>query len=104
MEKADIIGTLKTNYTRDLRKQVVKTLLKDEKENDKPNYQIIDQIFTYVQRELGWKLPENEEAWDYTPLDVMKEAFPHIESTKWYEIQIYAADQVLDAMKKNEAT
>ena len=101
METTQIIETLKTHYNRDLRKQVVKTLQKDEKETNKPNYQIINQIFAYVQKELGWKLPENSTNWDYTPLDIMKEVFPHIESTKWYDIQISAAKKTLDAMRAN---
>ena len=101
METTEIIETLKTHYNRDLRKQVVKTLQKDEKETNKPNYQIINQIFAYVQKELGWKLPENSTNWDYTPLDIMKEVFPHIESTKWYDIQISAAKKTLDAMRAN---
>ena len=101
METTQIIETLKTHYNRDLRKQVVKTLQKDEKETNKPNYQIINQIFTYVQKELGWKLPENSTDWDYTPLDIMKEVFPHIESTKWYDMQISAAKKTLDAMRAN---
>ena len=101
METSEIVETLKTQYNRDLRKQVVKTLLKNEKETGKPNYQIIDQIFTYVQKELGWRLPENEDEWDFTPLDIMKEVFPHIESTKWYALQISTAKNMLDVIKKN---
>ena len=101
METTQIIETLKTNYNRDLRKQVVKTLQKDEKETNKLNYQIINQIFAYVQKELGWKLPENSTDWDYTPLDIMKQVFPHIESTKWYDMQISAAKKTLDAIKAN---
>ena len=101
METSEIVETLKTQYNRDLRKQVVKTLLKNEKETGKTNYQIIDQIFTYVQKELGWRLPEKEEEWDFTPLDIMKEVFPHIESTKWYALQISTAKNMLDVIKKN---
>ena len=101
MEKTQIIETLKTHYNRDLRKQLVKTLQKNEKETDKPNYQVINQIFTYVQKELGWRLPENTENWDYSPLDIMKEVFPHIQFTKWYDMQISAAKKTLDAIRAN---
>ena len=45
MEITEIIETLKIHYNRDLRKQVVKTILKNEKETDRPDYQVIDQIF-----------------------------------------------------------
>ncbi|WP_424558565.1 hypothetical protein [Sulfurovum sp.] len=102
METTEIVETLKTQYNRDLRKQVVKTIQKNEQETERPNYQIINQIFTYVQKELNWKLPENTEEWDYTPLDIMKEVFPHIESTKWYDTQILTAKKMIDAIKKGQ--
>ena len=102
MEKAEIIETLKTQYNRDLRKGVVKTLLKEEKETDKPNYQLINQIFSYVLKELGWSMAENTKEWDNTPLDIMQEAFPKIESTKWYEEQILTAKKMIDVLRKDE--
>ena len=102
MDRSKIIETLKTHYNRDLRKQVVKTLLKNEKEIDTPNYQIINQIFSYILKELGWKMTDNIIEWDNTPLDIMQEVFPKIESTKWYEIQVLAAKKMTDAMKKDE--
>ena len=95
MKKTEIIDTLKNNYNRDLRKQVVKTILSHEKENDKPDYQIINQIFTYVLKELNWSMPENTKEWDYTPLDIMEEVFPKIESTKWFNDQILAAKKMM---------
>lgn len=102
MKKTEIIETLKENYNRDLRKQVVKTLLKNEKETEKPNYQLINQIFSYVLKELGWDIAENTKEWDNTPLDIMMEAFPHIESTKWYDEQILTAKKMVDILRKNE--
>jgi len=95
MTKTEIIETLKDNYNRDLRKQVVKTILSQEKENINPNYQIINQIFSYVLKELNWNMPEDAKDWDTTPLDIMEEVFPKIESTKWYEIQIVAAKKLM---------
>ena len=102
MKKTEIIETLKTQYNRDLRKGVVKTLLKDEKASDKANYQLINQIFSYVLKELAWDIAENTKEWDNTPLDIMMEAFPHIESTKWYEEQILTAKEMIDVLRKNE--
>ncbi len=104
MDRSKIIETLKTHYNRDLRKQVVKTLLKNEKEIDTPNYQIINQIFSYILKELGWKMTDNIIEWDNTPLDIMQEVFPKIESTKWYEAQVAAAKKMIDTMKKDETT
>ena len=50
MEITEIIETLKTHYNRDLRKQVVKTILKNEKETDRPDYQVINQILLYIKK------------------------------------------------------
>ena len=102
MDTEKIIETLKTHYNRDLRKQVVKTLLKNEKEIDTPNYQIINQIFTYILKELDWKMADNIKEWDNTPLEIMQEVFPKIESTKWYETQAAAAKKMIDTIKKDE--
>ena len=99
MEKTEIIETLKTHYNRDLRKGVVKTLLKDEKASDKPNYQLINQIFSYVLKELGWDIAENTKEWDNTPLDIMEDVFPRIESTKWYEEQILTAKKMIEVLR-----
>jgi len=102
MEKTEIIETLKTHYSRDLRKGVVKTLLKEEKETDKPDYQVINQIFSYVLKELGWSMAENTKEWDNTPLDIIEDVFPQIASTKWYDIQIRTAKKMIDELKKDE--
>jgi hypothetical protein len=102
METTEIIQTLKTHYNRDLRKQVVKTLLKNEKEADKSDYQIINQIFSYILKELDWKMADNIKEWDNAPLEIMQEVFPKIESTKWYEEQVLAANKMIDTMKKDE--
>lgn len=101
MEKTEIIETLKSNYNRDLRKQVVKTILSQEKESGTPNYQVINQIFTYVIKELNWKIEENIQDWDYTPLDIMEEAFPKLESTKWYGEQLIALKKIMEGEIKD---
>ena len=101
MEKQEIIETLKANYNRDLRKQVVKTILSQEKENEQPDYQIINQIFTYVLKELNWKLANNLKVWDNTPLDIMEETFPKLETSKWFEIQILTAKKMIEEEMKD---
>lgn len=102
MERQEIIDTFKSHYTRDLRKQLVKTLLKNEKETKKPDYKMINQMFLFVQKELHWKIPENPSAWDYTPLEIMEDIFPNIESTKWYELQVSTAKKMIDALEKSK--
>ena len=96
MKKSEIIETLKENYNRDLRKQVVKTILAEEKNNAKPNYEIISQIFTYVLGQLGWKIEDNLTEWDNTPFDIMEETFPKIESTMWFKGQLFAAKEMIE--------
>lgn len=98
-KKTEIIQTLKDNYNRDLRKQVVKTILTDEKEKDQPDYKVINQIFTYVLKESNWEMPKNLAEWDYTPLDIMEEAFPKLETTKWFEVQILTARKMIEEME-----
>ena len=95
-KKEELIQTLKDTYNRDLRKQVVKTILHEEKENEKPNYNIINQIFSYVLKELGWTIAANTKEWDNTPLDIMEETFPKLESTKWFKEQILTAKQMIE--------
>jgi len=95
MTKETIIQTLKDTYNRDLRKQVVKTILVNEKQSETPDYKIINQIFSYVLKELNWKMAENTKEWDNTPLDIMEETFPKLESTKWYEEQILTAKKMI---------
>jgi len=95
MKKENIIQTLKEAYNRDLRKQVVKTLLANEKQSETPDYKIINQIFSYVLKELDWKIAENTKEWDNTPLDIMEEVFPKLESTKWFEEQKLTAKKLI---------
>jgi DNA-binding ferritin-like protein len=95
-KKQEIIDILKNTYNRDLRKQVVKTIQQEEKENKKPNYNIINQIFSYVLKELNWTIATSTKEWDNTPLDIMEETFPKIESTKWFEDQILTAKKMIE--------
>lgn len=81
---------------RETRKQVVKTILQDEKQEEVTDYKMINQIFSYVLKELNWSFASNTKEWDSTPLDVMEEAFPKIESTKWYKEQILTAKKMID--------
>lgn len=100
MKKTEIIETLKDNYNRDLRKQVVKTILASEKESKNPDYKIINQIFSYVLKELNWNIADNNKEWDSTPLDIMEEAFPKLESSKWFEEQILTAKKMIELEMK----
>ena len=101
MKKETIIQTLKDTYNRDLRKQVVKTIIANEKQSDNPDYKIINQIFSYVLKELNWTIAANTKEWDNTPLDVMEETFPKIESTKWFEEQKLTAKKMIEMEMRN---
>ena len=100
-KKTEIIQTLKDNYNRDLRKQVVKTLLENEKTQENPDYKIVNQIFSYVLKELDWKMAENTEDWDNSPLDIMVEVFPKLTTTRWYKGQILAVEKIIAMEMKN---
>ena len=86
-----IIDTLKESYSRDLRKQVVKSILSHEKNDDKEalksSYNIINKIFTYVISELNWTISQNSTTWDETPLKIICEVFPKLETTQWFKDQ-----------------
>jgi len=86
-----IIDALKEKYTRDLRKQVVKSIQRNEKSDDKEalksSYNILNQIFSYIISELNWNISQNTNNWDDTPLKILIEVFPKIETTKWFKNQ-----------------
>jgi len=87
----EIISALKEQYSRDLRKQVVKSILGHEKSSDKEaiksSYKIVNQIFSYVIDSLGWNISAGTNTWDTSPLKIMSEVFPKIQTTKWYKDQ-----------------
>ena len=75
----------------EIRKQVVKTVLRDEKANDKEalksSYNILNKIFAYIISELNWTISQNSATWDDTPLKIISEVFPKLESTQWFKDQ-----------------
>lgn len=91
MTNNEIVKILKDTYPRDIRKQLVKTIIEDEKLNTnydkKEQYLIINQIFSYVLKELNWTLSSSSSTWDDNPLKIMKDVFPNVENTKWYKEQ-----------------
>jgi len=91
MNKEEIIETLKLSYSRDVRKGLVKTILEQEKKDDEfatlEQYKLINQIFSYVLQQSGWRMGENSTNWDASPLTIMTEVFPKLSSTQWYKEQ-----------------
>ncbi len=88
MNKQELIQTLKDTYPRELRKNVVKSIQHDEKNNDTDKiYGMVNQIFSYVLKESNWDIADTSANWDSEPLLIMKEAFPKIETTNWYKEQ-----------------
>jgi len=97
MTKNEIIETLKSQYSKDIRKQLVKSLLEAEKNKDtQTQYKLMNQIFSYVLAQLGWNMPSDTEAWDPTPLEVMHEVFPKIMASQWYQEQHLMTKQPID--------
>ena len=102
-QEQQIIKFLKNSYPRDTRKQVVKSILFEESQNNtlKDKYNIINQIFSYVLQELSWNMSKNSHEWDVKPLNIMKSVFPNIETTKWYKEQIIVTNSYVELVQGN---
>lgn len=100
MQKEIIINELKAQYPRDLRKQLVKTILTYEKGTDKvaieEKYKLMNQIFSYVLKECDWSMSKNSANWDNTPLEIMVETFPKLSTTQWYAEQDISVKKNID--------
>ena len=100
MKKNEIIDELKAQYPKDLRKQLVKTILSNEKEQDKAaieqRYKLMNQIFSYVLKECNWSMSKNSENWDNTPLEIMVKVFPRLDTTQWYAEQDISVKKNID--------
>ncbi len=102
MKKEEIINELKAQYPRDLRKQLVKTILTNEKDQDeiaiKQQYNLMNQIFSYILKECNWSMSQNSENWDNIPLEIMTEVFPKLATTQWYKEQDITAKKNIDVV------
>ena len=100
MKNEEIIKTIKDSYSRDVRKQLIKSLVKHEKDNDKEaiesSYKIVDQIVSYILSELGWTFSPDSNTWDDQPLQIMLEVFPNIDKTKWFEEKLLQVKSSID--------
>ena len=106
MSKEKIIDDIRSKYPRELRKQLIKTILMQEKAKNaaalKESYGLIDQIFSYVLKECNWSMPDTSEAWDHTPLEIMDETFPKLSETKWYKDQLLFAKQAISVIGEKQ--
>ncbi len=102
MKKNEIIDELKAQYPRDLRKQLIKTILTNEKDQDKTavkqSYNLMNQIFSYVLQECNWSMSQNSENWDNSPLEIMEAVFPKLVTTQWYKEQAIAVKKNIDVV------
>lgn len=102
MTKEIIIETIKSSYSLDVRKELVKTILINEKSEDplviEQRYKIINQIFSYVLQQSAWKMQQNSQEWDTKPLEIMVEVFPQIKTTLWYNEQNISATKKVDVV------
>jgi hypothetical protein len=100
MNPNEIIEMLKTTYSREVRKGLIKTILEKEKESDKlatlQQYKLINQIFSYVLGQSGWKMGEDSTVWDAQPLKIMTEVFPKLSTTNWYSEQLLKTKQKVE--------
>jgi len=79
---------------------LVKTILSNEKEQDKAaieqRYKLMNQIFSYVLKECNWSMSQNSGEWDNTPLEIMTEVFPKLDTTQWYKEQGFVVKKDID--------
>lgn len=107
MNKEAIIETLKVSYSDDVRQQLVKSILENEKSKNQEaieqQYKIMNQIFSYVLQQSGWKMGQSSKEWNSQPLEIMVEAFPRIKKTHWYKEQKISATKKVNVVveKKN---
>jgi hypothetical protein len=106
MDQETLIETLKQHYPRDTRKQLIKSIIKSEKDDDKDvlqkQYNIFNQIFSYVLKECNWNMPANSGKLDNKPLEVMTKVFPKLETTKWYGQQELISKQNINLVMGGE--
>jgi len=92
LTKDELINTIKSTYSREVRKNLIKSIISSEKSKDnitkEKQYKIINQIFSYIIKESGWKIASNSNDIDTVPLDIMVEVFPKIFDTQWYQEKI----------------
>jgi len=106
LKQEEIINTLKSTYSREIRKNLIKAIINSEKlknsEMKDKQYKIINQIFSYVIKQSNWKISQNSNNLDTTPLEIMLEVFPKLSSTKWYEEQNISVKSGIDIVMGNE--
>ena len=102
MNHNELVETLKAHYSRDLRKQLVKSIISSEKNGDQATlqqqYQLINQIFSYVLKESGWKIGVDSTNWNSQPMEVMLEVFPKLETSNWYKEQELMVNQKIEVV------
>lgn len=100
MNQEAIIEFLKASYPREVRKGLVKSILAVEKSEDnnarQQQYNLINQIFSYVLKECNWSMPSDSTQLDSRPLEIMQESFPKLDTTKWYQEQALMAKQNIE--------
>jgi hypothetical protein len=105
-DSENIIELLKSQYPRDVRKQLVKSIINSEKDNNKDSlskqYMIINQIFSYVLKECNWSMPTNSQSLDNKALQIMIEVFPKIDNTKWFSEQLLMTKQNIGLMVEDK--
>ncbi len=98
------IKFIKESYPKKVRIELINSLLDAQSsqsiqasETLEKLHNLIDQIFSTILKNLKWNIATSKNDWDYRPIDVMKEAFPKIEKTKWFSMR---HQQVIDELNK----
>lgn len=97
MIKEEIVETLKAQYNKEIRKQLVYSLNETETEGETgKSYRLMNQIFSYILAQMGWTMASSTKEWDTRPLEVMQEVFPKIKKTKWFKDQVLLSQKSID--------
>jgi len=88
MSQQEIVDAIKTKYDRNTRKDLIKNIQKFEKAKNyealQGGYQILQQLFAYILKELKWDISDRNLAWNEAPLEILTQSFPQIEQTQWF--------------------
>ncbi len=104
MKNDEIIETLKTQYSKEMRRELVRSLKEAEDAGDSQvQSKLMNQIFSYVLAQLNWKMDSNSSTWDNTPLEIMETVFPKIKKTLWFKEQELHTKKEIDVLMKDRS-
>lgn len=97
------IRDIEKRYSFEIRQQLVENLMEAEhnwqhrlgneegmiptEDIVKNIHNVIDKIFLELLKRVQWRQADSFEAWDFRPMEILKNTFPNIEKTDWYKMR-----------------